>query len=130
MVRRDPAWAHSNGWHQDALLCWDRDRITEEPYVFFVCQRNGVPHEPCERMIEMIFSNSMNRLAPAPGSYLERVERRERARAAADEQDCADRFENTFHNILDVPGRTQSIAGNSQRWTMDPTLEINRGQGW
>jgi len=117
-VRRDPRWAIANGWHPDAFLCWDRDRITDEPYVFFVCQRRGIPHEPCEAMIAMISRNSMNRVARARGTYLQGVEQRERERAEANDRSVQDRFDNTFNNILDVPGRAQSLAGNSQMWTV------------
>lgn len=117
-VRKDPIWAHANGWHQDALLCWDRNRITDEPYVFFICQKDGIPHEPCTGMIDLLWTNSMNHLAGARGTYLQDVMLRERDRMNADNQACSDRFDRKYNEILDVPGRAQSLAGNSQMWTV------------
>ena len=130
-VRRDPRWASEHGFHPEAFLCWDRDRVTEEPYVFFVCQRGGRPHEPCDSMIAMIARNSMNRVARgARGTYLQGVMERERKRVEADDHGIGDAFDTRWNGILDVPGRSQSMAGNSQMWSMDPTLKYARGREW
>lgn len=61
-VRRDCMWAVKHGFHKDSVLCWDKAPRSGEPYVFFVCQRNGYPVEPCEAMIDAIDRMSNDRL--------------------------------------------------------------------
>ena len=132
-VRRDPKWAREHGWHPDCYLCYDVERGSHVPHVFFICSRGGRPIEPCEAMIHMIQKQRIDRsfggLGTAPGTYRQNVLDRETARAQRDDQAQEDAFNDSYYG-RDAEGRAQSGAGNEQKWTMDPTLQINRGLGW
>lgn len=121
-VRRDPEWAATHGFHWDALVCWDRDRIDEEPYAFFVCQRRGLPVDPCEAMFPHMHQQMLAAKAPSRGTYLQDVEFRERDRILAEDRDLAEGFDRAWNEENDVPGRLQSIHGLSQKWSI-PQLE-------
>ena len=136
-VRRDPKWAREHGWHPDAYLCWDIERGTHQPHVFYICARGqpgqgGPPVEPCETIIQQILGQRIDRKfggrGTSPGLYREAVLRREMERAMADDKS---RELAQFQPWLDEDGegKLQSAAKNEQRWTMDPTLQVNRGMG-
>lgn len=90
-VRRDADWAARHGFHPDALQVWDQAPATGTPYVVFVCQRKGLPVEPCQEMVEAIQAMAFSRVRGSLNAWADEAastafrhdEQQERLRAKA-----------------------------------------------
>lgn len=114
-VRRDAAFAVRHGWHKDCILVFDRSPRTGEEYCLFVCRRHGLPAEPTELAVKIIY-----------GQWAENIHRGRKAWADEIAQQVlhdADEPQRDADRAWDAGAperveRAMSMVGLSKRWTV------------